>query len=328
MPVVKSLYRAPLYFFNGHIQTIIPALFREVPEVLYQRERINTPDGDFLDLDWSKSKIPTKKLVILSHGLEGDASRPYIKGMVKAMNAAGFDTLAWNFRSCSGEPNKLLRSYHMGATDDLDLVVQYSLQPGYYQELYLVGFSMGGNITLNYLGQKPEQVPEQVKKAVVFSVPCHINSASRKMAQLENRVYMQRFLKSLRKKLTDKVSLMPATMTLDGFHQLRTFPEFDNRYTAPIHGFKDAHDYYSKCSSRQYLPNIRIPTLLVNAQNDPFLSPECFPVAEAEANPVFFLEMPVDGGHVGFVENYYRNLYYSERRAVAFFTQDYKNESH
>ncbi|MDQ3291215.1 MAG: alpha/beta fold hydrolase [Bacteroidota bacterium] len=320
MPIVKSFYKPPFYFFNGHIQTIIPGLLREVPGVTYQRERITTPDGDFLDLDWSKSKTPTNKLVILSHGLEGDASRPYIKGMVKAMNQVGLDTLAWNFRSCSGEPNKLLRSYHMGATDDLDLVVQYALLPNHYQELYLIGFSMGGNITLNYLGQNPERLPEQITKAAVFSVPCHIDTASRKMAQFENRVYMHRFLKSLRKKLAAKESLMPATMTLDNYHRLRTFPEFDDRYTAPIHGFKDSYEYYTKCSSKQYLTSIRIPTLLINAQNDPFLSPECFPVAEAKTNSNLYLEMPKHGGHVGFAENYYRNQYYSERRAVEFFT--------
>jgi len=320
MPVIKSSYRAPLYFFNGHLQTIIPSLFREVPGVQYQRERLNTPDGDFLDLDWCRIKTATNKLVILSHGLEGDANRPYIKGMVQAMNQAGFHALAWNFRSCSGEPNKLLQSYHMGATDDLKLMIEYVLNQNQLQEIYLVGFSMGGNITLNYVGQQPEQLPQQIKKAVVFSVPCHISSASRKMAQFENRVYMQRFLKSLRKKLTAKAALMPTTMTLDGYQRLRTFPEFDERYTAPIHGFKDAHDYYTKCSSKQYLPNIRIPTLLVNAQNDPFLSAECFPVKEAEANPYLFLEMPKDGGHVGFVKNYRQHKYYSEQRAVEFFT--------
>ncbi len=242
--------------------------------------------------------------------------------MAKALNQSGFDALAWNFRSCSGEPNKLLRSYHMGASDDLEIVVKYTLATGYYNEIYLTGFSMGGNITLNYLGQHPEKVPPEVKKAAVFSVPCHISSASRKMAQFENRIYMQRFLKSLRRKLTAKTALMPATMTLDNYHRLRSFPEFDDRYTAPIHGFKDAHEYYTQCSSRQYLGQIQIPTLLVNAQNDPFLSPECFPVAEAEANPNFFLEMPPDGGHVGFVENYRRNLYYSERRAIEFFNQN------
>lgn len=321
MPVIASPYRAPLYFFNGHLQTIIPGLFREVPGIQYRRERITTPDGDFLDLDWSKNKPGSARLVILSHGLEGDAGRPYIKGMVKTMNQVGFDALAWNFRSCSGEPNKLLRSYHMGASDDLHLVVKYALQSGEYQEIYLVGFSMGGNITLKYVGQHPDQVPAQVKKAAAFSVPCHISSASRKMARFENRLYMQRFLKSLQKKLMAKSTLLPTDMTLDNYHTLRTFPAFDERYTAPIHGFKDAHDYYTQCSSKQYFANIRIPTLLVNAQNDPFLSPECFPVAEAEANSNFYLEMPKDGGHVGFVENYRKNVYYSERRALDFFTK-------
>lgn len=321
MPVIRSTYKAPVYFFSGHVQTIIPGLFREVNNINYFRERITTPDEDFLDLDWSKTKPDNDKLVIISHGLEGDASRPYVKGMVKTMNQAGFDALAWNFRSCSGEPNKLLQSYHMGASDDLQLVISYVIKTADYQEINLIGFSMGGNITLKYVGQHPELLPPQVKKAAAFSVPCHISSASRKMAQLENRLYMQRFLKSLRKKLEAKSRLLPATINLNNYHRLRTFPDFDDRYTAPIHGFKDAHDYYTQCSSKQYLTNIKIPTLLVNALNDPFLSNECFPVAEAETNPHFFLEMPQQGGHVGFVEDYRRNQYYSERRALEFFTK-------
>ncbi len=129
---------------------------------------------------------------------------------------------------------------------------------------------------------------------------------------------MQRFLKSLNKKLTDKLALLPDSMNLEDYHKLRTFPEFDNRFTAPIHGFKSAEDYYESCSSRQYFPNIKIPTLLVNALNDPFLSEECFPVPEAQKNPDFYLEMPQKGGHVGFADDFFKNIYYSERRAVDF----------
>ena len=319
MPVVSSAYQGgPFYLFNGHLQTIIPGLFREVKNIVYRRERIFTPDGDFLDLDWSENE--SKSLAILSHGLEGSADRPYIKGMVRAVNAAGLDALAWNFRSCGGEANKLLRSYHMGASDDLHLVVAHALGGKKYEQVHLIGFSMGGNITLHYLGKNPDEVPPEIKRAAVFSVPCHISSAAKKMASLENRVYMQRFLKSLHRKLTDKLAMMPDEMNLEGYHQLKTFPEFDDRFTAPIHGFKSAEDYYESCSSRQYLSQIRIPTLLVNAQNDPFLSPECFPVPEAEANPNFYLEMPRHGGHVGFTESFRKNKYYYDQRAMAFIT--------
>lgn len=319
MPVVPSAYNGgPFYFFNRHLQTIIPALFRKSNNIFYNRERITTHDDDFLDLDWATKG--NQRLAIISHGLEGSSDRPYVRGMAEAMHTLGLDALAWNFRSCSGEPNKLLRSYHMGATDDLETVVNYVIKKNKYKDIFLIGFSMGGNITLNYLGQQPGQVPSVVKAAAVFSVPCHIASASEQMARFENRVYMRRFLKTLRHKITDKLALLPDGMTLDGYDKLRTFPQFDDRFTAPIHGFKDAADYYARCSSRQYLTYIKVPTLLVNALNDPFLSAECFPVPEANQNPHLFLEMPRNGGHVGFTQNFWRNKYYSEKRAVDFFS--------
>ncbi len=157
MPLVAdSRYQPPFYMFNGHLQTIVPSLWREVPEVHSQRERVETPDGDFLDLDWSRQPhAAADTLCIVSHGLEGDASRPYVRGMVRALNQAGFDALAWNYRSCSGEMNRLLRSYHLGDTDDLDFVVRHALATGPYQRIFLTGFSAGGNVTLKYLAREP-----------------------------------------------------------------------------------------------------------------------------------------------------------------------------
>ncbi|MBA9075304.1 YheT family hydrolase [Rufibacter quisquiliarum] len=315
MPVLPtSVYQAPFYLFNGHLQTIVPSQLRQSLRIQYTRERIDTPDQDFLDLDWAE--VNSETLVILSHGLEGDSHRPYIKGMVQAVNKAGWDALAWNFRSCSGEPNNLLRSYHMGAVEDLDVVVRHALAKKPYRQVFLIGFSMGGNLTLNYLGNQQKEVPDQVQRAVVFSVPCHMKSACLQLARPANRLYMHRFLRSLHQKLQQKASRF--TVDLAGYHLIRTFQEFDERYTAPFHGFKDADDYYEKCSSVQHLHKIRIPTLLVNAQNDPFLSKECFPVEQATRSPFFFLEMPEHGGHVGFSENFLKGHYYSERRAVEF----------
>ncbi|WP_242922546.1 YheT family hydrolase [Pontibacter liquoris] len=312
MPLLASKYKPPFYLFNGHLQTIIPSLFRQVEGVHYERERLLTPDDDFLDVDWSR--VGANELVVLSHGLEGDSGRPYIQGMVKAFNEHGVDAIAWNYRSCSGEPNKLLRSYHLGASDDLDLVLRHALTSGHYNTVYLVGFSAGGNITLKYLGEAPDQVPPQVAGAVAFSVPVDLKTS----AQRISKVYTQRFLKTLGEKLEQKRLMYPDAVDMSDYSVLWSFPEFDDKFTAPLHGFKNAEDYYACVSCRQFLQNIQVPTLLVNAKNDPFLSEQCYPVQEAQANPNFYLEVPEEGGHVGFPEALMKNRYYSEERAVSF----------
>lgn len=316
MPILPSSYKAPFYLFNGHLQTIIPSLFRQVDGITYTRERLTTPDQDFIDVDWSQ--VGGDDLVILSHGLEGDSGRPYILGMVRAFNARGLDALAWNYRSCSGEPNKLLRSYHLGASDDLAFVVEHALQTGNYNKVYLIGFSAGGNITLKYLGENPAQVPSEVKRSCVFSVPVDLKASAQKIS----RIYTQRFLKTLGEKLEQKRQLYPEEVDLTDYSVFWSFPEFDNRYTAPLHGFKDADDYYAQVSSRQFLPQINVPTLLVNAKNDPFLGEACYPFEEAKQNPYLFLETPETGGHVGFTEDFRKDIYYSEARAVRFLLDD------
>ncbi|HEX8656550.1 MAG TPA: alpha/beta fold hydrolase [Hymenobacter sp.] len=320
MPLVaKSRYQPPFYLFNGHLQTIVPSLWRTVPEVAYQRERLELPDGDFLNLDWSHlpATQPTDGLAIVSHGLEGDASRPYVRGMVRALNRAGLDALAWNYRSC-GEMNRLLRSYHLGDTDDLDVVLRHALASGRYQRVYLVGFSAGGNVTLKYLGEDPARVPPEVQRAAVFSVPTDLQASSVHIGRLQNQVYLRRFLKSLRLKVRAKAELLPGQIDLSGIEDLRNFQEFDERYTAPMHGFDSADAYYQHASSGRYLSTIQVPTLLVNAQNDPFLTESCFPREVAASSPFVFLETPPAGGHVGFAEGSPDGEYYSERRAVEF----------
>ncbi|MDF7810109.1 alpha/beta fold hydrolase [Hymenobacter sp. YC55] len=322
MPLVThSRYQPPFYLFNGHLQTIVPSLLRTVPEVRYERERVETTDGDFLDLDWSRlNDRSVDTLCIVSHGLEGDAGRPYVRGMVRALNKAGFDALAWNYRSCSGEMNRLLRSYHLGDTDDLDFVVRYALATGRYQRVYLTGFSAGGNVTLKYLGENPDRVPHEVQRAAVFSVPTDLKASSHQIARPENRVYLNRFMKSLRRKMREKAALLPGQVNLEGLDLLRDFPQFDDRFTAPMHGFKSADEYYEHSGSGRYLSAIRIPTLLVNAQNDPFLAPTCYPREVASRSEFVYLETPQGGGHVGFAEGTPDGEYYSERRAVEFLT--------
>ena len=323
MPLVaEPYYQSPFYLFNGHLQTIVPSLWRTVPDVAYQRERLELPDGDFLNLDWSRlpAMRPTDGLALVSHGLEGDASRPYVRGMVRALNRAGLDALAWNYRSCGGEMNRLLRSYHLGDTDDLDAVVRHAVATGRYRRVFLVGFSAGGNVTLKYLGEDPDRVPAEVQRAAVFSVPTDLRASSFHIGRPQNQVYMRRFLKSLRQKIRDKAALLPGQVDVEGLDALRTFPQFDDKYTAPMHGFDSADAYYRHASSGRYLGGIQLPTLLVNAQNDPFLPPSCFPRELAQQSSYIFLEMPPEGGHVGFAEN--TGEYYSERRAVEFLTAE------
>jgi len=314
MPIIASDYKSPLWLFSKHLQTIIPALFRDVKlSIPRQTERVTTPDEDFLDLDWYK--VGSEKLVIISHGLEGDARRPYVLGMVKALTEAGFDVLAWNYRGCSGEINKHRRYYHSGETGDLDFVVNQI--PSNYKEIALVGFSIGGNITLKHLGEKGGNLNSRIKVAVTFSVPCHLQSAANHLAKPQNFIYLQRFLKSLSKKIKDKSVFYP-DLDIQGLKKVKNFWDFDERYTAPINGFESAIDYWTKSSSLHYLATIAIPTLLINAKNDPFLTPECFPVKEAEANDLLYLETPAKGGHCGFYSYNKKNTYWSEKRAIEF----------
>ena len=207
MPIVKSSYSPTKLYVNGHIETIVPALFRKVKGIKYQRQRITTPDDDFLDLDWMKcnsnpSQENSKKLVIVSHGLEGNTSRSYIHGMVKAFHSKGYDVLAWNFRGCSEEMNKQLRFYHSGETTDLDFVIEHAEKN--YNQIHLIGFSLGGNVTLKYLGEKKHNLNPKIKKAVAISVPIDLKSSCMEISKPFNWPYSNRFLRSLKDKIRRK----------------------------------------------------------------------------------------------------------------------------
>ncbi|RZK23962.1 MAG: alpha/beta fold hydrolase [Hymenobacter sp.] len=323
MPLLSSsAHRPATFLFNGHLQTIVPSTLRRVPEVHYQRERLELADGDFVDLDWSLAGAALgRQLGIISHGLEGDSSRPYVRGMARALNQAGFDALAWNYRGCGGEPNRLLRAYHLGDTGDLTAVIHHATEAKNYPEIYLTGFSAGGNVTLKYLGEAAAQVPPQVRRAAVFSVPTDLKASSHHIGRWQNQVYLRRFMASLRTKIREKADYLPGQLDLTELDTLRDFPQFDERYTAPMHGFASADAYYEHAASGQYLAGIRLPTLLVNALNDPFLPPSCYPRTTAASSEYFFLETPAAGGHVGFAEGAPSGDYYSERRAIDFFTR-------
>lgn len=305
-------YLPPRFLFNPHLETIYPALLRRISIPPYHRERIATPDDDFLDIDWLKNG--SSRVAIISHGLEGNTERPYIKGMAKALFDAGMDVLTWNYRGCSEEMNRRLRFYHSGATDDLDCIVRHALQQG-YTEISLVGFSLGGNITLKYLGEK--QAFAEIKKAIVFSVPMDLATSCEKISKPSNWIYANRFLKSLKRKILIKASRIEGLST-EGLHRIKSLKQFDDRYTAPLHGFADANDYYQRCSSVHFVSSIAIPTLIINTSNDPFLSEGCFPRELLRNHPFVSLEVHARGGHVGFAQFNKKGLYWSEQRAVEF----------
>ncbi len=247
-------YKAPRFLLSPHLETIYPTLFRKVPDVSYERERIETPDDDFLDLDWIRGI--NKNRVVISHGLEGDSHRPYMRGMARAVSEGGSDVLAWNFRGCSGEMNRTLRFYHSGATDDLELVVQHAVNSG-YKHIDLIGFSLGGNLTLKYLGEKGDQ--SIIHKGLALYSSC------RQISSPANFIYSRRFLRNLSSKIKIKAKQMPDLLDVSRLNKVKTLMDFDDQYTAPIHGFKDARDYYAKCSSLFFLKNIKTPVLILNA---------------------------------------------------------------
>lgn len=314
MPVIKeSTYKAPKAFRNAHLCTMFPALFRK-PDLLqqYRRERIDTPDGDFLDLDWMDRN--SDRLVILSHGLEGHTDRQYMVGMANIFYQSGFDVLAWSYRGCSGETNRKLQMYHSGATYDLETVINHANSVG-FKRIYLVGFSLGANLILKYLG---EYRHDTLKAAAVFSAPIDLRSGSVEIQKRQNFIYNIRFLRSLKKKVKQKEGQFPDEISTRHFKTIKSLMDFDEVYTAPIHGFEGALDYYEKCSARQFLNKIEIPTLVVNALNDPFLSPECLDHTLFESLEHVYFETPNHGGHVGFVTKNSDGYYWSEHRALEF----------
>ena len=317
-------YRPPRPLRNGHVQTVLPTLFRRVGGVAYRRERLELDDGDFLDLDWT-GPAGSARVAVVAHGLEGSADRAYVRGMSRALARRGWAVCAWNLRGCSGEPNRLARTYHSGVSDDLDAVVRRVLDRpapgapagrGGAAAVGLVGFSLGGNVTLKWLGEQGGAVDGRVVGAVGVSVPVDLGSSAATMEHWSRRVYMARFLRSLGAKVEDKAARHAGVPDPAPVRRMRTFAEFDGHVTAPLHGFESADDYWARSSSKPLLDRVAVPTLLVQALDDPFLSAACYPHAEADRNPRLTLLTPRYGGHVGFVRR--GGEYWSETVAGQF----------
>ena len=316
MPLIaESTYRPNRLHRLVHPSTFLPTLLRPAAILPWQRERVELPDGDFLDLD--RLRQGADRTVLLCHGLEGNSRRKYMLGMARAFFRRGWDVVGFNFRGCSGEPNRLPRSYHAGATEDLREAIAATDHAG-LQHLALVGFSMGGNLILKYLGEDPAAVHPALRAAVAFSVPAELGDSCLRLAQPGNWIYQRRFLRKLARKIRGQAQRHPGAVDAAALDRVKNLWDFDDAFTAPLHGFRDASDYYARCSCLYCLEEIRVPALLVNALNDPFLMPRSFPRAQAEASRWLHLETPEYGGHVGFHAP--GDEYWSDRRAVEFIT--------
>ena len=316
MPLIRSAYPGPpAYQYNGHLQTIFPGLTRKVLGVNYERERLTLSDGDFVDLDWIDTG--RDRLVILTHGLEGDSNRQYIRGTAKLFAQNQYDVLAWNCRSCSGEMNRAFRLYNHGEIGDFGEVIQHSLRTKPYREIILVGYSMGGNITLKYLGVHGQQLPDVVRCGIAVSAPTDLGESAGLLDHPTNRFYRNRFMKKLVVKLRQKADRFPGRLDMGKLQQVKQWRDFDEFFSAPINNYRNAEDFYTQASAVNFMPDISVPVLLLNAQNDPLLSPECSPDWLAKKHPHVHLETPLTGGHVGFQIAWDAHTY-AERRALEF----------
>lgn len=316
MPLVNSNYKRPPFFYlNGHFETIIPSMTRRVSGVDYQREQIETPDGDFLNIDWIKGG--NNRLLIITHGLEGGSDRHYVTGLARLFLKQGWDVAAWNNRSCNGEMNRQRILYHHAASYDLRTVVDHALNTKDYAEVAMVGFSMGGGQTLRYLGEEPDfGVPDQIKKAVVISVPCSLPESVDTLSLKGNRVYEQRFLKKLKDKIKRKAEQY-SDIDITNLDEIKTLEAFDEMYSAPLHGFASRADFYVHCNPFPYISKISREVLILNALNDPLLIGNCFPYELAKKMSNVYLETPKRGGHVGFALSG-SEFTYSELRTFEF----------
>ena len=302
MPNFISNFLPTIPFRNGHFNTMYRPLFMK-DEVNYQRKRVTTWDNDFFDLDFSLVNSDT--LVLLIHGLEGSSESKYMTSNTKHLNSKGLDTVCLNLRGCSGEDNLLLATYHSGKTEDVSFIVDHLIENYDYKNIVIVGFSLGGNLTLKYLGEKGKNISPIVKGGIAVSVPVDIASAEIEMDKLKNKLYMEVFFKTMKNKILEKAHKFPEyKLDKDKLFKATKFKHLEYLYTVPVFGFDCPEDYWAKASAKPYLSKINKPTLLINAKDDTFLSKECYPFEEAENSNYFYFEETKFGGHCGFMSSF------------------------
>ena len=295
----NTVYRAPAWLPGGHLQTIYANLFLRVAPVAYRRERLELPDGDFLDFDWVDAQACTPA-VVLFHGLEGSADSPYARDLMAHAQARGWHGVVAHFRGCSGEDNRLPRAYFAGDSDDIGCILHHVKAQHAAAPVFAVGVSLGGNALLKWLGEQGDAARLLVERAAAVSAPLDLTAAGHALDRGFNRhVYTARFLHTLKAKALRKASRFPGALDADAIAAATTFREFDTLVTARLHGFRDAEDYWLKVSSKPWLKSITVPTLVINARNDPFLPAWALPTQD-EVSPAVTLDQPETGGHVAF----------------------------
>ncbi len=299
--IKKSAFKPAWWLRNTHLQTLYPTLTRRLLPPIDSHERFELPDGDFIDLAWATHGLANDTpLVVVLHGLGGDSNSTYVAGLLHAVNRSGWRGVLMHFRGASHEPNRLPRAYHSGDTGDVDCLLRALREREPKTKIAIVGVSLGGNVLLKWLGEEGKQ--SLVEAAVAVSVPFELRLVADRINQGFSRVYQSYLLKRLRKVFARKLKQHPECLP-EAIHQmelLRCFWTFDDKITAPLHGFPHVHAYYREASSRQYLIHIATPTLIIHALDDPFMTPNVIPRAD-ELSDAITLEVSPKGGHVGFI---------------------------
>jgi len=317
---VKNVDFKPAWWLrSSHLQTLWPALFKKRHNLDLLTEQVELDDGDFIDLCWSRktsANTSDDKIVLVLHGLEGSLSSHYANGIMFQLELAGYRPVFMYFRGCSGRINRLPRAYHSGETGDLSFIVQHIKNKIGVYPYAAVGFSLGGNVLLKWLGETGDDNPLQ--RAVAVSVPFRLHDAAKRLQFGLSRIYREHLLASLRKTYDEKFKIIKSPLTVD-VSRLKSFWEYDDKVTAPLHGFRGAEDYYDRCSSRQFLSGIRIPTRIIHSHDDPFMFSATVP-EEKELSEFIDLLLTERGGHVGFVsrKTAFTLDYWAEKKIIEF----------
>ena len=321
---LESTYHAPWWLPGGHLQTIYARELAKAYSVSYRRQRWETPDNDFIDLDFVDPVATGGKIVVLFHGLEGSSQRHYVVSLMAMVREQGWRGVVPHFRGCSGEANLLSRSYHSGDSREIDWILRSIKKENRHSRIYAIGVSLGGNMLLKWLGEEGVNATAVIDGAAAVSVPVDLAAAAAQLdCGFKKAIYTRHFLGSLKPKVLDKIAAHGLAINARALRKSSTFREFDDLYTAPFHGFKSADDYWSRASSKPWLKQIRVRTLMINARNDPFLPESALPT-DKEVSDSVTLDFPRDGGHVGFVTGKFPGrLEWLPRRVMDFFIADH-----
>lgn len=300
MPTIRSDYVAPRWLPGAHLQTVVPARFFPRPHVSYRRELIDMPDGDFMTFDWVKPEPEalTAPVLVHFHGLEGDSHSHYAEALMHECVLKGWRGVVAHFRGCGGLANRLPRAYFAGDSDDCEWALTTVHRRYLNAPIYAVGVSLGGNFLAKYLGDRGPKA-EFLTAAVAVGAPMDLVAGAEIVSHGANKLYAEMFLSTLKQKVLDKARRFPDIIDIEKVKHCHTLYDFDSIYTAPIHGFKSAMEYWTKCSAKTVLKNVRVPLLLLNAKNDPFQPSWALPT-EKDVSDSVYLEQPEEGGHIGF----------------------------